>query len=268
MRAITKAGVAMGVGLVAAVVFLDVTVPGRAAASDLTIEVGGDLAKLGGVVKVYTIKVPPEEWAGIVAHALPSVRIEQRYAEVQLRFPADGAVVYRFRPADAATPEARQATFVLSIIGTNEKSEGSELKSGFKGAVPSGGRIIRVPPAAEISGDSEATRSMARWGEVVGRNPPPPADSRSARSLEFVAGDDEEQPLYACRGAANVQVCTVPAERWPLMEMRWWRSIAEARLERLQHHALRRCYDARKVESARNCEPVPGSDEPAYLTPN
>jgi hypothetical protein len=267
MRAITKAGVAMCVGFLAAVVLLDVSIPARAAASDLTIDVAGDLAKLGGVVTVHTIKVPPEEWAKTVApNARSSVRVEQRYAEVQLRYPADGSFVYRFRRADATTPDTRQPTFVLSIIGTNETSEGSELKSGFTGAVPSGGRIIRVPPAAEISGEDEATRSMARWGEVVGRDPPPPADSRSARSLEFVAGNDE-RPHYVCSGAANVQVCTVAAERWPLMEMRWWRSIAEARLERLQHHALRRCYDSRKVESSRNCEPVPGSDEPEYLTP-
>jgi hypothetical protein len=263
-----KVRMAMYAGFLAAAAIVYASIPNRAAASDLTIEVAGDLAKHGGVVTVYAIKVSQEDWANTIApNALDSVRVEQRYAEIQLRYPSNGTFVYRFRPADAATPDARQATFVLSIIGTNENGEGSELKSGFKGASPSGGRIIRVPPPAEIAGESEATRSMARWGEVVGRDAPPPADSRSARSLAVVAGDDVEQPSYVCRGAANVQVCTIATERWPLMEARWWRNIADARLERLRHHALRRCYDSRKIESARNCEPVPGSDEPEYLTP-
>jgi hypothetical protein len=156
--------------------------------SELTIEVAGDLAKHGGVVTVYPIKVSPADWASSIApNALKSVRVEQRYAEIQLRYPTNGTFVYRFRPAGAATPDARQVTFVLSIIGTNERNEGPEMRSGFKDAISTGGRIIRVPPLAEIAGEDEATRSMARWGEVVGRDPPPPADSRSARSLAGVA---------------------------------------------------------------------------------
>jgi hypothetical protein len=240
----------------------------QATTSEVTIEVGGDLAKYGGVVTVYSIKVTSEEWAsGIAPNVLKSVRVDQRYAEIQLRYPANERHVYSFRPIGAATPDARQVTHVLSIIGANENPEGAKLKIGFKDAIPAGGRIIRVPPLAEIAGEDEATRTMARWGEVVGGNAVPPADPRSARNLEAVAGEEDERPFYFCSGAANVQVCTLPAERWPLMEMRWWRSIAGSRLERLRHHALRRCYDGRKVESSRNCEPVPGSDEPAYRDP-
>jgi hypothetical protein len=236
----------------------------HATVSDLTIEVGGGLLKHGGVVKVYPINVSAEEWAAsIEPNAVTTVRLETRYTEIQLRYPANGTYTYRFRSVEAKAPAERHPTFVLSVIGTDEKDQGPQMKAGFKDAYSSGGRTLRVPPFAEIFGEDDATRTNARWGKIEGIDTPPPADERSARALDVVAGDDPQRALYACNGGANVQVCTIPAEQWPRLEARWWRAIAEQRLDRLDHLALRRCYDSSWLGGG-ICDPVPGSDEPEY----
>jgi hypothetical protein len=235
-----------------------------ATVSDLTIEVAGGLLKHGGVVKVYPIKVSAEEWAaGVVPNAVTSVRLETRYTEIQLRYPANGTYTYRFRSVEAKAPAERHPTFVLSVIGTDQEDRGPQMKAGFKDAYSSGGRTIRVPPFAEIFGEDDATRTNARWGKVEGTDTPPPADERSARALDMIAGDYPQRALYACNGGANVQVCTIPAEQWPRLEARWWRAIAEQRLDRLHDHALRRCYDSSWLGGGK-CDPLPGSNEPEY----
>jgi hypothetical protein len=236
----------------------------HAMVSDLTIEVAGGLLKHGGVVKVYPIKVSVEDWAASIGpNAVTTVRLDTRYSEIQLRYPANGTYTYRFRSVEAKAPAERHPTFVLSVIGTDEKDQGPQMKAGFKDAYSSGGRTIRVPPFAEIFGEDDATKTNARWGIIEGIDTPPPADERSARALNVIAGDYPQRALYACNGGANVQVCTVPAEQWPRLEGLWWRAIAKQRLERLDHHALRRCYDSSWLGGG-ICDPVPGSDEPEY----
>jgi hypothetical protein len=240
----------------------------HATVSDLTIEVTDALLKHGGVVTVYPIKVSAEEWAaGMAPNATTMVRLETRYTEIQLRYPANGTYIYRFRSVETKAPAERHPTFVISIIGTDEKDQGPQMKAGFKDAYSSGGRTIRVPALAEISGEDEATRTNARWGKIEGIDTPPPADERSARALDVIAGNYQQRALYACSGGTNVQVCTIPAEQWPRLEALWWRAIAEQRLERLDHHALRRCYDSSWLGGGK-CDPVPGSDEPEYRKRN
>lgn len=235
------------------------------AASDLTITVGGDLLRHGGVVTVYPVPVAPDVWARETGgENAATIALDSRYTEVQLRYPSDATYTYRFRPAEG-TPDAKaHGTQVLSVIGTDENDRGPQMKAGFTDAWSSGGRIIRVPSLAEVSGPDETTRTMARWGETEGRDAVPPADERSARALLPVVEFGPEGLPLQCAGDGRVQVCTIARERWPLLEARWWRSIAEQRLERLRDHALRRCYDSTWLGGG-TCTPDPQSDEPAYI---
>jgi hypothetical protein len=230
---------------------------------DLTIEVDGDLLKHGGVVTVYPIKTSAEELAGVGGTTPATIRLTARYVEVQLRYPANGKYVYRFGPVGAGADRQRFVTRVLSIIGTDEQDRGPQMKAGFTDAYSSGGRIIRVPAAAEYAGEDEATRTNARWGQTEGYDKPPPGDERSVRSLVPIMGEDRHRPLLACDGDQRVQSCVVPAEKWTQLELRWWRAIAESRLERLHHHALRRCYDSSWFGGG-SCDPDPASNEPKY----
>lgn len=233
-------------------------------ASGLTIQVGGDLLKHGGVVVVYSIPTPAGEWAATGSDdTVRPVRIEDRYALVQVRYPADGDSNYRFRPVPEAAQADRFATQPLSIIGTDFEGRGPKMTGGFTGAHSSGGRIIRVLPEAERSLD-EATRTNARWGVTERNDAPPPADVGGARALMHLVehGRPTEEPLQ-CTGDGRAQVCTIPRQRWTALEARWWRSIAESRLERLRDRALRRCYDE-APSSGGTCEPDPRSSEPAY----
>ena len=176
---------------------------------------------------------------------------------------AISSFTYRFRSVDAAAPATNHATFVLSVIGTDEKDQGPQMKSGFKDAYSSGGRVIRVPARAEIAGEDDATRTNARWGMVEGNTAPPPADERSARALLVIGRDDPQQALLSCNGGVNVQICTFPVGHWPRLDALWWRAIAESRLERLGYHAQRRCYDSSWLGGGQ-CNAVPGSNEPEF----
>jgi hypothetical protein len=237
----------------------------NATTTDLTIEVAGDLALHGGVVTVYPLPVPAAAWPSDAAANAPlTVRVEARYAEIQLRYPASGTFVYRFRSPNAKAGTDRHPTHVLSIIGTNEKDQGPQMTVGFKDAYSSGGRTIRVPPLAEYAGESDATRTNARWGITVGRYPAPPADERSARVLKGIAGEDSQRPILTCTGSTVAQICTVPAEQLEQLTARWWRELAESRLERQRDRALRRCYDSSLLGGGQ-CDPNPASNEPEYV---
>ncbi|MGL4525877.1 MAG: hypothetical protein ACRCUC_02760 [Aestuariivirga sp.] len=235
----------------------------RASSADLTVEVAGDLKQHGGVLTVYPLPVPADAWPAD-GNASATVRIEARYAEVQLRYPANGTFVYRFRSEGAKSPMDRHPTQVLSVIGTDTLDRGPRMKVGFKDDYSSGGRDIRIPPAAEHAGQDEATRTNARWGKTEGWYPPPPADERSARVLKGIAGEDMQKPTLACTGTATVQVCIVPPEQWERLTARWWRELAESRLERLTDRALRRCYDSSWLGGGQ-CDPDPASNEPQFI---
>jgi hypothetical protein len=230
---------------------------------DLTIEVGGDLALHGGVVTVYPIPVAVESWSSD-AMTPAVIKLEARYAEIQLRYPAKGTFVYRFKPSDSKVATERHPSHALSIIGTDEKNQGPQMTVGFKDAYSSGGRIIRIPARDEYAGQGEATRSNARWGKKEGWYPPPPANERSARSLTVVVEADSQRSKLTCTGSALVQICGFSSEQWERVTALWWRQLAESRLERLDYFALRRCYDSSFFGGVK-CDENPTSNEPEYL---
>ena len=78
--------------------------------------------------------------------------------------------------------------------------------------------------------------------------------SASAMSFDFQRGAD-----------SAVTVCTPHPDDALLMEALWWRAIAEGRLERLRHDALRACYDGGGLFGRpERCDPVPGRGWPTY----
>ena len=251
-------------GLFSGMIFL-LSVANSVAApvTDLTIDVAGELLEHGGVVTIYHLPVGPEDWrANASDSTISTVRIEGRYAEIQLRYPANGKFSYRFRAVPGSPNAEKHRTQVLSVIGTDAEGRGPQMINGFVDAYSSGGRVIRIPPMAEIAGEDEVTRSAARWGETEGPNGSPPADQRSARAL---VGLLERTRLHCDARSEQVQVCQPAVGEWPTIEARWWRSIAEQRLERLNHHALRNCYDSKWFGNGK-CEADPESDEPSYIS--
>jgi hypothetical protein len=138
------------------------------------------------------------------------------------------------------------------------------MKAGFADAHSSGGRIIRVPSMAEHAGESDATRTNARWGVTVGRNPPPPADERSARVLNVIVSDGIQKPALTCTGSTTVRVCVIPANNWEALTTRWWRELAESRLERMRDRAVARCH-AGPPEGSGQCDADPASNEPTFV---
>jgi hypothetical protein len=238
-------------------------------ATDLTIEVEGDLLRHGGVVTIYHIPVLQAEWpANLAQSPVATIRLGARYAEVQVRHSAEVTVRYRFRTAgaDAGAAPDRLMTQVLSVIGTNSDNSGPLLSQGFVGANPSGGRIIRVQPLAEYAGVSETERTAARWGKTQGYEALPPADVGGARSLVGVIKDRPLKPDMTCSGDTLVQACIVATHAWDGVTLQWWRALAEGRLERFRDRALARCYDDNLAKGGGDhCKPDPTSNEPAYV---
>jgi hypothetical protein len=237
-------------------------------ATDLTIEVEGDLLRYGGVVTVYDIPVPQSEWpANLTQSPVATVKLNARYNEIQLRRPAEGKILYRFRTAGMeAGAKDRLLTHVLTVIGGSSDGSGPGLQHGFVGANPSGGQIIRVLPLAEYAAVSEAERIAAQWGQTEGYDALPPADTGGARALVGVIEHGRRKPDMTCSGDTLVQACRVAAHEWNAMTMLWWRALAESRLERFRDRALKRCYDDNLAKGGGDhCKPDPTSHEPAYL---
>ncbi|WP_313664705.1 hypothetical protein [Shinella sp.] len=239
------------------------TVCAGASDANLTIEVSGALLEHGGVVTIYPIPITPEDLRAPDEEAADRVAVTSRYAEVQLKYPMNGKYVFRFRNPAETPDDQKLGTQPLSVIGTDNQDRGPQMTAGFKDAYSSGGQVIRVLPRAEYAAESEAARTNARWGKVEGNDALPPADERGARALAAIVGYGMSDFTFQCTGNASVQVCTIPPDQWPALDMRWWRDIAEARLERLDHHALRRCYNSSWLGGG-TCEADPQSDEPAY----
>jgi len=235
-----------------------------ASSTTLTIEVSEALLRHGGVVTVYPIPVSPEEWSADAGPAAPRVRVGSRYAEVQLKYPKGGDYVFRFRRIAGTPDENELRTQLLSVIGTDPEGRGPQMTSGFVNAYSSSGQIIRVLPLGEYAGTDEATRTNARWGKTVGDDAASPADEGGARILAAMVREGMKPVPLECKIDRQVQVCSIPEGQWPALEARWWRYIAEARLERLDHYALRRCYDSTWFGGGA-CIADPKSDEPKYF---
>lgn len=226
--------------------------------TDLTIYVTGPLWELGGVIHVIPLPTTKD-----LPEGPQDITVSARYTEVQLRYPQDATYFFRFRPAsDVADAEhaARFATQAMSIGGVGPDGLGAEMKIGFIGDRTSGTQTIRILPY-----DEYAQPEWPNWGKTQGHKAKPPADIRSARALMALIRHRLTEPIpQICSGTFVVQTCVIAPYALPYVEAQWWRMIAEQRLERLRHHALRHCYDNRSVFATGNCKEVPGSDEPEY----
>ncbi len=139
---------------------LSVASSAAAPLTDLTIDVAGELLEQGGVVTIYHLPVGLEDRrANASDSTTTTVRIERRYAEIQLRYPENGTFSYRFRAVPGSPNAEKHRTQVLSVIGTDTEGRGPQMVNGFVDAYSSGGRVIRIPPMAEIAGEDEVTRS-------------------------------------------------------------------------------------------------------------
>lgn len=226
--------------------------------TDLTIYVSGDLWEHGGVVLIHPIPTAHE-----IADPQHDLTLTQRYAEVQFLYPQTLSYRFRFRPGpDQARDSAASkfATQRTSIGGVGGDGLGPEMQHGFVGQKTSGSQTIRILPYQEY-----ADAPTPYWGETQGINAVPPADVRSARVLEAIMRFQGNDPIaLACNGGPTVQTCVIASVDRAKAELRWWRGIAEQRLERLSYHALRDCYDNRSIFATGNCTGVAGSDEPTF----
>lgn len=90
--------------------------------ADLTIEIDDDLRKQGRVILVYPIPVPPDVWLKATGERKTViVRLEERYAQVQFRYPENKTYRSRFRGPAGESDSTNAATQVLSVIGTSDR---------------------------------------------------------------------------------------------------------------------------------------------------
>ena len=211
--------------------------------SDLTILVEGDLFELGGLVEVLS-----EERDG-ASTAPREVTVSDRFARIRLPYPTGGSYNFRFRPG----PEAAERDGAEDLLTRRET-----IGSCYEGDTELDYSAIWVFPydlyAAEL-----ATQVGAAWGETVGYAAQPPGNRWGARALMGAFGDrgDFPSPGLICSDTDGMEVCKPdPADRL-LMEALWWRALAEGRLERLRHDALRDCYDGGGLFGRpERCDPV------------
>jgi len=233
---------------------------GPAQSGDLTILVGGDLLEHGGVVEVTAAPFPD------ATDAPATIKLTDRYAQVQLRHSAGAKYNYRFRPV----PDA-MARDGMSNFATEALSVGGRDVDGPDGPIDGDWRRIRVLPFAEYGAPSDATRTNAAWGQVEGFAALPPANHWGARALPwaFDTFGNRRTVRLVCADQNAVPVCTPNPDDALLLEALWWRSIAEGRLERLRHDALRACYDSGGLFGRpKSCDAVPGRGWPTYEPAN
>lgn len=235
---------------------------GAAAAedADLTILVDGPLLEHGGVVEVTAVAAPG---ASTTPH---TITLTDRYARVRLPYPEGATYNYRFRPVPEAMARDGMARFATQAL-----SVGGRMVDGPAGEQNADWRAVRVFPFAEYGAPEEATRVAAAWGEVEGFAAPPPANEWGARALPGVFdtfGNRRIVRMICAEDGAEkgaIEICTPDPEDALLMEALWWRSIAEGRLERLRHGALRACYDSGGLFGRpKSCDSVRGRGWPAY----
>lgn len=234
--------------------------PVAAQTVDVTFEVSGDMLTWGGAVQV--MELPEQDWAdaGDLAIVVP---LTARYAEVQLRYPAAGDFVFRFRAADGSEGPSTQA---LMVHGTDMDGRGPTMERGFVGAVSAGGQTVRVLPLAEYAGEDDITRIYAAWGIVEGWAKPPPAHYWGARELAGVFGafgSFGPRPDLICDDGAVVRLCTPDPAQSAMIDALWWRGLAEGRIERLRDRAVAACRDGQVLRN-RPCNPVPGTTWPEF----
>ena len=217
---------------------------------------GGDLYLHGGVVEVFA--VPSDDDDG----SQQTLTLTDRYARVELTYDPQGTYLYRFK---AAQDVPRNPS--LDGFATAEMTIGSRRWDGPNGPLDVDYRAVRVPPMAEHSGVSEAARATAAWGTVERYDDPPPANVWGARALTdvFEKRGEKRHVRVICEEEGRVRVCSPDPDDALLMEALWWRAIAEGRLERMRHDALKACYDSGGLFGRPDfCVPVHGRGWPEY----
>ena len=225
--------------------------------ADVTIFVGGALLDLGGVVDV---RVAAAAGATVVPQ---TITLTDRFARITFQYPPEGSYNFRFRPApDAAAREGmdRFTTMALSV--------GTLYLDGPEGEQEFDTQTIRVLPFAEYGAADPAERTAAAWGQTQEYADVPPANEWGARALEVLFETDPEDGGIGliCDSGQAVTVCTPDVQDALLMEARWWRSVAEGRLERLRHDALTACYDGGGLFGRpERCDEDAGDGWPTYV---
>lgn len=212
--------------------------------ADVTFLVDGPLLAHGGVVEVSPVPVADADTTPI------TLTLTDRYARVRFSYPEGASYSYRFRPVPDAMDREGMDQFRTELLSYG-----------------SGGDTIRVFPFEEYGAPDDATRTNAAWGQTQRFADPPPANHWGARALPlaFDTFGNRRTVGLICRDDGTLSVCTPDPEDALLLEALWWRSIAEGRLERLRHDALRDCYDSGGLlNRPALCGAVPGRGWPAY----
>jgi len=226
------------------VAFMTISGPLSAQHADLTIYVDGALLEHGGVVEVI-----PVATADLDPEPL-SLTLTDRYARIRFPYPEGASYTYRFRPVEEALSREGIDRFQTELLSYG-----------------TAGEVIRVFPFEEYGAPDEGTRTYAAWGVTQQFADPPPANHWGARALPhaFDTFGNRRTVGLICREDGPLSVCTPDPEDALLLEALWWRAIAEGRLGRLQHDALRDCYDGgTRLNRPEHCNGVPGRGWPAF----
>jgi hypothetical protein len=224
--------------------------------ADLTIWVAGSLFEHGGVVEVTAL--PSEDGSS----APQTITVSDRYARVQFRHPVGESYNYRFEPSSELPAQAG-----IELFKTEALSVGGRTVETANGPVEGDWRSIRILPFEEYGGEDDATRTAAAWGETVTFAAQPPANHWGARALPwaFDTFGNRRTVRLICNDQNAVTVCTPDPDDALLLEALWWRQIAEGRLGRLRHDALRDCYDSGWFFARPDrCEGEAGRGWPSY----
>ncbi|MEO0372505.1 MAG: hypothetical protein AAF231_13690 [Pseudomonadota bacterium] len=228
---------------------------------DVIFEVSGDLFEHGGLVEVWAI---PADGDGPFEQQI--VRLTDRYAKVEMPYDTRDGYTYRFRAAEDA-PQAPNP----DAFGTEPLSIGTRFITRDDEEIEADARSVRVLPMAEHGGKEEGVRAVAAWGTTQRYDDPPPANHWGARALMrmFEPRGTRRVPGLTCRQEGLLRICTPDPEDALLLEALWWRAVAEARLERLRHNALRACYDSGGLFGRPDrCDATPGRGWPEYEPAN
>ena len=153
------------------------------------------------------------------------------------------------------------------LAGPGRWGGASDRVGGRRAFTGQSGRPASRPRCFVAGGADIATRTNAAWGEVTGFAARPPANHWGARALPQAFDTVCHRRIVGliCEQMQDVEVCTPAPEDALLMEALWWRAIAEGRLARLNHDALRACYDGGGIFGRPDrCEGVPGRGWPTY----
>ncbi|MGR3795961.1 hypothetical protein [Vannielia sp. SX4] len=225
---------------------------------EIIVYVDGDLLEHGGLVELTAAEfdaTPDQRY---------EVTVSERYAKLTLLRPRGTKYTFRFRPSPAHSDRDG-----IEEFSTETLTVGSHGVDTPEGTVQGDYRAVRVFPFNEYGSAYEATRIATAWGQT-NRGMPPPANAWGAMSLKAVFAFPGDTPVgLLCDDLGALSVCTPDPADQLLLEAKWWQAIAEARLERLRHDALRDCYDSGNwLSKPASCKGIKGRGYPEYRPAN